>query len=96
LHRIGDKLKPVEKLSSFDGMVPTGISWNNLTTIYSNPDRIIGWSETVLTPQRLVKNAWSSGLIDSLNLYRVSLGHRILNMWTYDGLSRDRIMSKLK
>lgn len=96
LHRIGDKLKPVEKLSSFDGMVPTGISWKNLTTIYSNPDRIIGWSETVLTPQRLVKNAWSSGLIDSLNLYRVSLGHRILNMWTYDGLSRDRIMSKLK
>lgn len=96
LYRSGDKLQLVEKLSCFDSLAPTGISWKDINALHSNPDRIVGWSETVLTPERLVKNAWSSGLINTLNLYRVSLGYRILNKWTYTVLSRDRGIRSLK
>lgn len=94
LNRFGDKMQLVEKLSCFDSIAPTGISWNEITTIHSNPDRIVGWSETVLTPQRLVKNAWSSGLITTLNLSHIKLGYRILNKWTYTVLSKDRGISR--
>lgn len=96
LNRFGDKLKVVEKLSCFDSMAPTGICWKDISQIQSNPDRIVGWSDTVLTPQRVMKNAWSSGLITTLNLSRISLGYRILNKWTYTVLSRDRGIRAIK
>lgn len=96
LNRFGDKLKLVEKLSCFDSMAPTGIAWKDITTINSNPDRIVGWSDTVLTSQRLNKNAWSTGLISTLNLSRVSLGYRILNKWTYTVLSSNRGIRAIK
>lgn len=96
LNRFGDRLKIVEKLTCFDSMAPTGICWKDISQIHSNPDRIVGWSDTVLTPQRVVKNAWSSGLITTLNLSRISLGYRILNKWTYTVLSRDRGIRALK
>lgn len=96
LNRFGDKMKLVEKLSCFDSMAPTGISWKEISQIHSNPDLIVGWSDTILSPQRLVKNAWSSGLIATLNLSRISLGYKILNKWTYTVLSRDRGIRALK
>ena len=81
LARRGSSLVLLDNLSSHDGWAPTGIRWLGASSICSNLDRVVAWSDTDLTPKRLVKNAWNSGLIATLQLYKVRLSFRIANRW---------------
>ena len=81
LARRGSSLVLLDDISSHDGWAPTGIRWLGASAIHSNLDRIVAWSDADLTPKRLVKNAWNSGLIATLQLYKVRLGFRIANKW---------------
>ncbi len=81
LARRGSSMVLLDNLSSHDGWAPTGIRWLGASSICSNLGRIEAWSDTDLTPNRLVKNAWTSGLIASLQLYKVRLSFRIANKW---------------
>ncbi len=81
LARRGSSLVLLDNLSSHDGWAPTGVRWLGASSIHSNLDRVVAWSDTDLTPKRLVKNAWDSGLIATLRLYKVRLSFRIANKW---------------
>ena len=81
LARRGSSLVLLDNISSHDGWVPTGIRWSGASAIRSNLDRIVAWSDTDLTPKRFVKNAWNSGLIATLQLYKVRLSFRMANKW---------------
>jgi hypothetical protein len=81
LARRGSRLVLLDNLSSHDGWAPTGIRWQGASSIHSSLDRIEAWSDTDLTANRLVKNAWNSGLIATLRLYKVQLAFRIANKW---------------
>jgi len=81
LARRGSNLVLLDNISSHDGWAPTGIRWLGASAIRTNLDRIVAWSDTDLTPKRFVKNAWNSGLIATLQLYKVRLSFRIANKW---------------
>ena len=81
LARRGSSLVLLDNLSSHDGWAPTGIRWLGASSICSNLGRVVAWSDTDLTPKRLVKKAWNSGLIATLKLYKVRLSFRIANKW---------------
>ena len=81
LARRGSSLVLLDNITSHDGWAPTGILWRGASTIHSNLNRIVAWSHTDLTPGRLVKNAWNTGLIATLHLSKIKLGFRIANKW---------------
>jgi hypothetical protein len=81
LARRGSQLVLLDNISSHDGWAPTGIRWSGASEIHSNFDRIVAWSDTHLTQKRFVRNAWNSGLIATLQLYKVRLSLRIANKW---------------
>jgi len=84
LNRVGDKLVPLDGIRCDDGLVPTGICWNNAESIRSNPERIIAWSDIPGPDQRGARNASSSRLISSLALSRIDLRTEIANRWGID------------
>ncbi len=81
LNRSGSDLAVVESVNCGDERVATGILWKGASAIRSNLGRVVAWSDTDLTPGRLVKNASNTGLIATLHLHRVKLGFKILNRW---------------
>lgn len=96
LHRVGADLVLLDNLSSNDGLVSNGIKWVGVSSLTSNTDRILPWSDTGLTPKRLAVNAWTSGLISTLNLSRLNLSYKIRNKWTYTGLYKQKRLIGLK
>ena len=72
LRRMGSQLLLVDSITSQDASIPTGISWRGVSSLVSNPDRIMAWSDIVERPRRTFRNAWTSGLISSLGLVQLT------------------------
>lgn len=66
--RLGTNLVLVNKLSSKDDFIKTGISWRGCNELDSNPSRIIYQRDIRTTPRRDSRNAWNTGLRSSLGL----------------------------
>ena len=58
----------LNKLSSNDDFVQSGISWQGCDELRSNPTRIIDWCYITTNPRGSSKNPWNTGLIPSLGL----------------------------
>jgi hypothetical protein len=66
--RQGSNLLLLNKLSSNDDFVQSGISWQGLDELRSNPTRIIAWCYITTNPRGSSKNPWNTGMISSLGL----------------------------
>ncbi|MBI5252120.1 MAG: hypothetical protein HY912_21710 [Desulfomonile tiedjei] len=91
MNKVGSSLVMLDRINSHDGIVPTGIHWEGVSSVRSNSRRIVAWSPTGVAPRKYVKNAWETGLISTLHLSRVKLGLKIVNRWTW--AFRDRRIS---
>lgn len=91
MNKVGSRLVWLEGINAHDGLTPTGICWKGASSVHSNRQRIVAWSDTHGTPGRHMKNAWETGLISTLHLSRVRLGLKIVNRWTQ--AFRDRRVS---
>lgn len=98
LRRSGRELVLLDKIGAGDGSVPTGILWKGATELTSNHRRII-FSEAITPQARLTRDAWSSGLIATLNLYKVRFTLGLLKKQTYfvlhDAFRRHLVKSRL-
>jgi len=83
LKRSGNELVMLNKIEPRDGSVSTGIAWLDAKELKSNRDRILAWSDAPPSEARLASNAWDSGLIATLNLYRVRFSLSYLRGRTY-------------
>jgi hypothetical protein len=90
LQRVGSDLALLDNLSQNDGIVSDGIKWIGMKSLSSNGSRILQWSDSVPFYPTQALNAWNSGLISTLNLYRVNLNYKIRNKWIYTGLYKQR------
>ena len=71
LKRSGRELVLLDGITASDGSVPTGIAWRGVERLTSNLGRIEA-CRTAISPQaRLARNAWTSGLISTLQLTRL-------------------------
>jgi hypothetical protein len=70
----------VDKITPQDGTIPTGISWQGADSLNSNPSRIVAWADTEKTPRR-VRDAWTSGLISTLQLGHPGAPLKMVNKW---------------
>jgi len=69
--RSGRELILLDKITAKDGSVPTGIEWRGVKRLASNFERIEA-CRTMTSPEaRLACNAWTSGLISTLQLTRL-------------------------
>lgn len=66
--RLGTNMVLLNKLSSKDDFIKTGISWRGCSELDSSPPRIIYQSDSRTTPRRDSRNAWNTGLRSSLGL----------------------------
>ena len=66
--RIGENLVLMNKLSSKDDFIKTGISWRGCDELHSNPSRIIYQRDTRTTPRRDSRNTRNTELRSSLGL----------------------------
>ena len=96
LDRTGSDLVLLDTLSRDDGLVSNGIKWVGVSSFTSNIDRILPWSDTLTLPQGPVQNAWSSGLIATLNLYRLNLSYKIPHQWIYTGFFKQKQLTGFK
>lgn len=96
LDRSGSDLVLLDSLGRDDGLVSNGIKWVGVSSFTSNIDRILPWSDTLTLPQEPVQNAWSSGLIATLNLYRLNLSYKIRNKWIYTGFFKQKHLTGFK
>ncbi len=96
LDRTGSDLVLLDSLGRDDGLVSNGIKWVGVSSFTSNIDRILPWSDTLTLPQEPVQNAWSSGLIATLNLYRLNLSYKIRNKWIYTGFFKQKHLTGFK
>ncbi len=70
--RQGSNLLLLNKLSSNDDFVQSGISWQGCDELRSNPTRIIEWCAPNQGASRCSRDPWNTGLILSLGLARES------------------------
>jgi hypothetical protein len=84
----------VNKISAHDGTVHTGISWRGSDSLSSNPCRILAWAYTEKAPTRK-QNAWTTGLISSLQLANLHTPSRLAKMWARNSRFRSRRVSCL-
>ena len=68
LRRLGTNLALLNKLSSKDDFIKTGISWRGCDELHSNPSRIIYQRDTRTTPRRDSRNTRNTELRSSLGL----------------------------
>jgi len=68
LRRLGTNLVLMNKLSSKDDFIKTGISWRGCDELHSNPSRIIYQRDTRTTPRRDSRNTRNTELRSSLGL----------------------------
>ncbi len=69
--RSGRELVLLDRIKDGDGSVPIGIEWQGVRRLASNFDRIEA-CQTVTSPEaRLARNAWTSGLMSTLQLTRL-------------------------
>jgi hypothetical protein len=71
--RQGPNLLLLNKLSSNDDFIKSGISWQGCDKLRSNPTRIIDWCDINTNPRRSSKNPWNTGMISSLGLVNKGL-----------------------
>ncbi|HMK37129.1 MAG TPA: hypothetical protein VK463_18800 [Desulfomonilaceae bacterium] len=71
---------PLDSITPRDGTVPTGIDWRGANALNANHERIVAWADTELTPRRM-RNAWSTGLISTLQLARFNTKLKLVNKW---------------
>jgi len=69
--RSGRELVLLDTITAQDGSVPTGIAWRGVEHLTSNFGRIEDWSTAISPEARLARNAWTSGLISTLQLTRL-------------------------
>jgi hypothetical protein len=69
--RSGRELVLLDKITAQDGSVPTGIAWRGVERLTSNFGRIEAWSTAISPEARIARNAWTSGLISTLQLTRL-------------------------
>jgi hypothetical protein len=69
--RSGRELVLLDKITTQDGSVPTGIAWRGVERLTSNFGRIEAWSTAISPEARIARNAWTSGLISTLQLTRL-------------------------
>jgi hypothetical protein len=93
LDRTGSDLVLLDSLSRDDGLVSNGIKWVGVSSFTSNIDRILPWSTL---PQGPVQNAWSSGLIATLNLYQLNLSYKMPHQWIYTGFFKQKQLTGFK
>ncbi len=69
--RSGRELVLLDRITAEDGSVPTGIEWRGVKRLKTNFERIED-RRTVISPRaRLARDAWTSGLISTLQLKRL-------------------------
>jgi hypothetical protein len=69
--RSGRELILLDTITAQDHSVPTGIAWRGVNHLTSNFGRIEEWSTAISPEARLARNAWTSGLISTLQLTRL-------------------------
>ena len=69
--RSGRELVLLDKITARDGSVPTGIDWRGVNRLTSNFERIEVCGTVNSPAARLARNAWTSGLISTLQLTRL-------------------------
>lgn len=69
--RSGRELVLLDRISSQDGSVPAGIAWRGVEHLASNLDQIEGSRIAIAPEPRSALNAWTSGLISTLQLTRL-------------------------
>jgi hypothetical protein len=69
--RSGRDLVLLDRITAQDGSVPTGIAWRGVEQLTSNVGRIEAWRAAISPEAKLARNAWTSGLISSLQLTRL-------------------------
>jgi hypothetical protein len=78
--RSGNNIVLVDSITPQDGTIPTGIAWRGADSLNSNPSRIVAWADTEKTPRR-VRNAWTTGLISTLQLANPGTQVKLVNKW---------------
>jgi hypothetical protein len=79
--RSGSRLNLVDRISDGDYVVPTGIRWDGIDSLRSNPSRIRGWYDVTDHTQKPTRNAWQSGFIDTIGISRISLSGTTRHSW---------------
>jgi len=69
--RTGRELVLLDGITAQDGSGLTGIAWQGVGRLASNFSRIEAWSTAISPRARLARNAWTSGLISTLELTRL-------------------------
>jgi len=69
--RSGRELVLLDRITARDGSGPTGIEWQGVKRLASNFERIEDCRTTASPYPRLARNAWTSGLISTLQLARL-------------------------
>ncbi len=69
--RLGRELILLDKITAKDGSVPTGIEWRGVKRLTTNFERIEDCRTMISPGARLARDAWTSGLIATLQLTRL-------------------------
>ena len=69
--RSGRELVLLDRITARDGSVPTGIAWRGVERLASNFERIEDCQPRSHLIQDFARNAWTSGLISTLQLTRL-------------------------
>ncbi len=72
LKRSGSQLVLLDKIARHDGLAGAGIEWRGAEQLVSNMGRIEACGTAMSPEARLACNAWTSGLISSLQLTRLN------------------------
>ena len=88
--RSGRELILLDKITARDGSVPTGIEWRGVERLTTNFERIEDCRTMTSSEARLARNAWTSGLISTLQLTRLQIDPGIPTGLKIRGRSRRR------
>jgi hypothetical protein len=88
--RSGRELVLLDTITAQDGSVPTGIAWRGVEHLTSNIGRIEPWSTAISPEARFARNAWTSGLISTLQLMRLKSALASLRRPKYVALQYSR------
>jgi hypothetical protein len=81
--RSGSELVLLDRIKARDGSVPTGIEWVGVQHLASNFERIQDCGTVTPPYPRLDCNAWTSGLISTLQLTRLKSALAYLHSQKY-------------
>ncbi len=94
--RSGRELILLDTIRAQDGCVPTGIAWQGVEHLTSNFWRIEAW-RTATSPQvRLTRDAWTSGLISTLELTKLKSALVYFRGSRYDVVHNSRVRRSFK